>query len=368
MNIRHLTNKIIDVIKSMIDEQIIICDVDGIIIASTNQHRIGNYHEGAFKVINSKSYLIITEEMSTQLKGVKTGINLPLFFNKNVIGVIGITGEIEKVKPFGEIVRKMTELLINESYYTEQLEFEHRSIETFVFEWLHSKNLNKSLRDRAAALELSLDGEKQVILMAIDKEDSTLQKDIWQYINSIIPKKDILVRWGNNRLFWIHTVNKQKSIKKNYLKQIKEDCEHNFPLQLDIGVGQCVTPEHAHLSYEQALIALKYSVKNEGISFYAQLYLELCLQDISNKTKKEFIHRTIGNLKYNKQLLQTLIVFFEEELSYQKSADNLYIHKNTLHYRLSRIEEITGFNPRKFSELICLYLAVTFLKEDTSFL
>ncbi|WP_267900357.1 sugar diacid recognition domain-containing protein [Lentibacillus cibarius] len=29
--------------------------------------------------------------------------------------MIGITGEIEKVKPFGEIVRKMTVLLINEN-------------------------------------------------------------------------------------------------------------------------------------------------------------------------------------------------------------------------------------------------------------
>lgn len=51
----------------MIDEQIIICDVEGIIISSTDQQRIGNYHEGAAKVINIENQLVITEELSGRL-------------------------------------------------------------------------------------------------------------------------------------------------------------------------------------------------------------------------------------------------------------------------------------------------------------
>jgi len=128
MNIYQLSRKIIPTIESMIDEQIIICDVNGIIIASTDSSRIGNFHEGAKRVIENKKQLIITKDLVEKLEGVKTGINLPLIFNRSVIGVIGITGEIEKVKPFGEIVRKMTELLINENYYHEQVEFEHRAV------------------------------------------------------------------------------------------------------------------------------------------------------------------------------------------------------------------------------------------------
>ncbi len=351
----------------MIDEQIIICDIDGIIIASTDKLRVGNYHEGAAEVIKNKSQLIISEKMSMQLKGVKTGINLPLFFHNNVIGVIGITGEIKKVKPFGEIVRKMTELLINESYYTEQLEFEHRAIENFIFEWIQSKDLNQTLRDRAQTLGLQIDGNKQVILIDLDKEDSIIQKDVWHYVKDVIPKKDILVRWGNDRLFWLHTIDQVESVKDSFLTFIKDKCEETFELKLLIGVGKCVTPNQVHFSYEQALSALKYSSKNLGISYYTGLYLELCLQDISEQTKQEFIRRTIGGLINNKQLLLTLVVFFEEELSYQKASDSLFIHINTLHYRLSRIEEITNFNPRKFSDLICLYLAITFLKEGTTF-
>ena len=366
MNIHHLSSKIIDVLESMIDEQIIICDVDAIIIASTDSYRIGDYHEGAAEVIKNREQLIITKDLAKKLKGVKTGFNLPLFFNKSAIGVIGITGEIEKVKPFGEIVRKMTELLINESYFNEQIEFEHRALENFIYELLQNKKLNRHLLDRAETLGVILDGNKQVILISISKNNSVIQKEVWQYIKELIPKKDVLIRWGNNRLFWIHTVHKSKQIKVDYLKTIKKSSETNFSIELNIGVGDFVSSGELHYSYEQALTAIKYSTTDSGISYHTDLQLELCLQEVSDKTKNEFIYRTLGNLIDNKQLLETLSVFLEEQSSLKKTADRLFIHINTLHYRLSKIHQMTSLDPKCFTDLVNLYLAVSFLEEYTT--
>src|SRR5699024_9133864 len=238
MNIYQLSRKIIPTIESMIDEQIIICDVNGIIIASTDSSRIGNFHEGAKRVIENKKQLIITKDLVEKLEGVKTGINLPLIFNRSVIGVIGITGEIEKVKPFGEIVRKMTELLINENYYHEQVEFEHRAVENFIFELLQIRKVNRPLLDRAKMLGIDLEGTKQIILLSINKENSTLQKEVWQYIKELIPKKDVFIRWGNNRLLWMHTVDRSKQMKADYLKRIQTNCENYFSIELKIGIGR----------------------------------------------------------------------------------------------------------------------------------
>lgn len=366
LDIHDLGNKIISVIKEMIDERIIMCDTNALIIASTDKTRIGDYHEGAHQVIQMKKLLIIDRKMVKQLKGVKTGINLPLFFNDTVIGVIGISGDIEKVKPFGEIVRKMTELLINENYYKKQIELEQRTIENFVFEWLHHKKLDKNLIDRAKTLNLPLTGEKQAIIMTIKEEYSMLQNDVLHFVNELILSNDILVRWGNNRLLWIHHSKETISVDSSYLKNIKLKCEQSFNLKINIGVGQTIATSNFYLSYEQALIALKYSSINDGVCFYSDLYLELCLQDISEQTKKEFINRTISRLNKHTSLLETLKVFFAEELSYQKTANKLFIHINTLHYRLSRIEEITHFNPRKFSDLIILYLATLFSDDNTN--
>src|SRR5699024_12527431 len=99
MNIHHLSKKIIQVIKSMIDEQIIMCDIEGIIMASTDPDRVGNCHEGSAEVIKNKEQLIITKELAMKLKGVKTRINLPLFFNNSIIVVIGITAAVDKITP-----------------------------------------------------------------------------------------------------------------------------------------------------------------------------------------------------------------------------------------------------------------------------
>src|SRR5699024_574555 len=351
----------------MIDEQIIKFDYERIIIASTDPDRVGNYHEGSAEVIKNKEQLIITKELAMKLKGVKTGINLPLFFNKSIIGVIGITGEIDKIKPFGEIVRKMTELLINENYYNEQIEFKHRAVESFLFDWLQSKRINRPLMDRAETLGITLDGKKQVILLSINKETSTMQKEVWQYRKDFIPEKDVLIRWGNNRLLWMHTNSTSKQIKADYLKRIQTDCENNFSIELDIGIGDFAASSDLYHSYEQALTAINYSPDNSGISYHTELQLELCLQDISDQTKKEFIRRTVGDLINNRQLLETLRVFLEEELSHQKTADRLFIHVNTLHYRLSRIQEVTKLDPKRFTDLANLYLAIVFLEEHTIF-
>ena len=45
------------------------------------------------------------------------------------------------------------------------------------------------------------------------------------------------------------------------------------------------------------------------------------------------------------------------------AADALYIHKNTLQYRLKRLEELTGCDVRRPSQAPVFYMAVLFFKE-----
>lgn len=52
-----------------------------------------------------------------------------------------------------------------------------------------------------------------------------------------------------------------------------------------------------------------------------------------------------------------LKAYFNAQGSIQKAADNLYIHKNTLQYRISKLKEITGLDVRKPTESPALYLA-----------
>lgn len=71
---------------------------------------------------------------------------------------------------------------------------------------------------------------------------------------------------------------------------------------------------------------------------------------------QDYIRGVLGHL--NKELLDTLRVFLEKDMSVADSARALYIHRNTLTYRLDRITEITGHNPRRLGGAVHLFMAL----------
>jgi len=62
--------------------------------------------------------------------------------------------------------------------------------------------------------------------------------------------------------------------------------------------------------------------------------------------------------KINETLLETLQAFFDNNLSISKTAQAIYVHRNTLLYRLRRVKEITGLDPKKFDNAVQLRLAL----------
>jgi carbohydrate diacid regulator len=57
------------------------------------------------------------------------------------------------------------------------------------------------------------------------------------------------------------------------------------------------------------------------------------------------------------ELQQTLVLFYLENGEQQHIAERLRIHRNTLRYRLQRITELTGKDPRNYQELFLLMSA-----------
>lgn len=55
------------------------------------------------------------------------------------------------------------------------------------------------------------------------------------------------------------------------------------------------------------------------------------------------------------ELMSTLTCLFENDLNVSRTARALYMHRNTLIYRLDKVRSVTGLNPDCFND------AVTFL-------
>lgn len=63
-----LANKIVREVRRLITENIIIINIQGVIIASTDAKRIGQFHEGALRCAKQKKTVIITKKMNDGCK------------------------------------------------------------------------------------------------------------------------------------------------------------------------------------------------------------------------------------------------------------------------------------------------------------
>lgn len=369
MILKKLAKKIVHEVRKLIEEDIIVANTDGFIIASTDHSRVGTFHEGAFITFREKRRLVITTEDERKLKGVKAGINFPIFFQNEVIGVIGITGEVEKVNPFGELIRKMTELFISENYFAEQFEWQSRAKETFVMDWIQAKEWDDSLLNRARILNVDLTVNRMTAIIELELFDLIISRDGWDSIIKWFQneRNDIVTRWGNERIVILFAYSNHQSKEKiqEKLNAFLSFIKKQFGVSAIAGVGQAVPSLEIQQTFRQAERALKTAKQKQRIIFDEELTLEMILNELGPKTISDYITRTIGSILTEKELLITLKELFKQNHSLKNTSDQLHIHINTLHYRLKKIQDFTELNPSHIHDLLILYLAILLLDDYT---
>ena len=87
------------------------------------------------------------------------------------------------------------------------------------------------------------------------------------------------------------------------------------------------------------------------------MYLERAIFNLSDEYSQELReeYKDIFN-GFNYELIQTLEEILKNDLSLTKAAKNLFIHRNTIMYRIEKIKKETGFDIRNFKEAIFLYI------------
>ncbi|MDR0897084.1 MAG: helix-turn-helix domain-containing protein [Oscillospiraceae bacterium] len=94
---------------------------------------------------------------------------------------------------------------------------------------------------------------------------------------------------------------------------------------------------------------------DKNIYAYNRLVLERFLSEINRELGLRY-HHTLFNRKtqrlFNEEMLHTIEMFFEKDLNLSDTARQLYIHRNTLVYRLDKIQRQTGLDLRRFEDAI----------------
>lgn len=116
----ELAQDIVDRMMKDIPYNINIMNERGVIIGSGDRARIGSEHRGALQALATGRMVEVREDGLAEKKGT----NEPIVIGQARIGVIGISGSPEEVRPFCSIVRTTVSLLIEQGMALQSMQNE----------------------------------------------------------------------------------------------------------------------------------------------------------------------------------------------------------------------------------------------------
>ncbi|MFD1029972.1 CdaR family transcriptional regulator [Metaplanococcus flavidus] len=351
-----LASKIVEELTNLIDKNVLVTDKNGYVIASTDPSRLNSFHEGATLAMKNQQPLHMTKEMCENLVGVRPGIVMPIIISDLPIGVLGVTGKPVEVEKYAKLVKKVAELFITDLISRQEKERGIREIEFFFFDLVTSDSSFESIEERAKMLNIDTSLYRRVAMMQTNRQYEIEDVENLLRIQTIHPEMKI-IRWGLERLIFLLPIVQKQELAIG-LQRISQKIAGKDKGKLPVGVGKAGDFHHLKESFKQAEMAHAVSARQGEVVFEEELKLELLYYSIPKEVQEEFVARTIAPLLEEEELLHNLEVFLQKRTSVQAVADELHIHKNTLLYRLNKIENLLSINLADNSDIATIYTAL----------
>ena len=219
---------------------------------------------------------------------------------------------------------------------------------------------------RSKELRLPLDVDRAVFALQYDDIRGI---DVYDIINGIIPDngKDFVIDLDNNMIAIVKEVKLGANAAdlESIASEIVNTVTTEAMVNIRLGIGT-VAPNIKDIakSYKEARIALEVGKVFDGEKFIMnydnlgiarliyQLPTTLCELFLSEVFKKDSID------SLDQETLYTIQKFFENNLNVSETSRQLYVHRNTLVYRLDKVRKITGLDLRLFDHAIVFKVAL----------
>ena len=362
-------------IKESTGYDVNIMDAKGVIFASTDPRRVGQRHSGARQVLEHGLSRFIVQKDDDCPTGVRRGINLPIQMDGRTVGVIGITGPPEAVESLGGVIKRMTEIMIRDSQRQEQAGLLDSARQCFIENWLFAEDPDPAeleLRGNMLGIDLSASWTI-VILEAMDRGASEASQEMRNalYVKHIRPYLDgsegSLCAVINQRILLLFR-NQDRFQVLTRVNQIRGEMERTYQDQMCGGMS--ATGRHGlevRRCYQEARTACRTSRTSGGrLLFYDEVSLEFLADSIPPAIRRDLMELVFsGCSSQERQEVQNMVLlYFQCQGEIKKMAQALYVHKNTVHYRLQRIQEKTGYSVRDPKGAVLLYFACRFSVQE----
>lgn len=214
--------------------------------------------------------------------------------------------------------------------------------------------------------ELQIDPELPRLVYIVQMQKSH-EYSLPHVLSSMFPEEDFVIPVDAHNVVLIKTLAAQTP-REEILKtaqSIVETVTAELMVPVYVGIGtQVDSLNDIARSYSEASLALEigrvfdddqyilsYDTLGIGRLIY-QLPDKLCELFLDEIFKKESID------VLDDETLQTIYKFFENNLNVSETSRQLFVHRNTLVYRLDKIERLTGLDLRKFDDAVVFKVAI----------
>ncbi|KHF39154.1 sugar diacid recognition domain-containing protein [Halalkalibacter okhensis] len=364
-----LAQEIVDRTMAILPYNINVMDQEGKIIGSGDRKRILTKHEVASEVLRRKEAVEIGRADMDSWNGVKEGINLPIVFQGEVVGVVGITGDPNDTRGYGQLVKMTTEMIIEQAFLQKQLQLDERIKEEFVHQLISGNHLDDHLfYEKAKSLQVDLAVPRVVIVVKSNSHEMAQNRKLELYLSKLIEDDDLIATIYTGELVIIKKVyekdrrwERERTLQtvQMWISQL-----HKMDSSIKMAVGRVAAVEKLHQSFTEAKETLGVGEKlvpEQKLLLFDDFSIYVFISKLANEIETNPLAELVQRLKHEDELgdlKKTLHVYIKENGKASNTANELFIHRNSLQYRLEKIKEITGKDPRNYKELFELYLSL----------
>lgn len=353
---QHIVSRAMKIIGKSVN----VMDENGIIIASGDPTRLNQRHTGAILALRENRMIEIDSLLAKQWNyEAQPGINLPICYLDRTFGVVGISGVPDEVRHYAELVKMTAELIVEQNVLLEQERWQRRYKEEFLLQLLKGQYDEQSLR-QAEWFAVDSRQARVAIVIKLTNGSMELLRELINHLE-LSPRKPLVAVTALDEIVILQEAD-DLIMQPGVLLSRLIPSSFN-PQQLKMAIG-CPVPDlrEVALSYQTALSVLAYGcrIAAKKICYSYQEYKLPALLDGLTDWQRIEITRPLQPLYAadEKRLLhKTLQRYFLSNCDLARTAEKLFIHPNTLRYRLNKIEQLTGLSFNKIDEKFILYLA-----------
>jgi len=331
-----------------------VMDKDGLIFASTDSSAEGQVDSASRAVMNGQDRFLSTSNKSY----MKISINDQVRY----IVYLCDTGTGARVNL--ELLGEWINTVIREHGTDAEKEIFIKSV-------LLENELSGEIPVKAREYKINLSEPRLVIVVRTNETDGASTLDILQSIYGESSNSTVLAMDESTSLIVLNVSELSEAgseaDKEAYVDEITEallDSLNNEGITAYIGVGSFV-PQFPQIakSYRDAMLALrvgKIFEKNCYISKYNRLGIGRLIYQLPSTLCRMFIEEVFPNEAYkslDEDTLATIDCFFENNLNGSETSRELFVHRNTLVYRLDKVKKNTGLDLRSFDDAVMFKMA-----------